>query len=378
MGWSRDTFAGVLNPTQMSLSAILPEGELLRQIAERSLSVFFLYNLNTGHFQYVSPAFEEVWGREEGDLNAQLPWLLSTVHPEDLPRLETCYRQLQTTSLRQLLEFRLRLGQREKWIHLTAYCLLEGKQRKAIAGFAEDITHYKQNEIKANLFSVQKNSVLEMLAHDLNGPLGMAQKLAEHLERKAQERGQPDVEADARLINQTVSHGIRLIHDLLEKEFLESSQTALKFQRVDLIEQIETMLGGFERMDGDDHKHFELESSAGQVFARVDQTKFMQALTNLVSNANKFTHRGGHIRVGVQQHAESITLSVGGYPLREGHRPGSRNRNVVPGASLPDFLRKEHPCVNQQTTAAGSTSGGKPAWSTRCIPVLSRTATATG
>ena len=162
---------------------------MLRQIAERSLSVFFLYDLNTGRFAYVSPAFEDVWGREEGDINAQLPWLLSTVHPQDLPLLETAYGQLQTTSFRQFLEFRLRREQREKWIHLTAYCILEGNQRKAIAGFAEDITHFKQNEIVANLYSVQKNSVLEMLAHDLNGPLGMAQKLAEQLASKAQNTG---------------------------------------------------------------------------------------------------------------------------------------------------------------------------------------------
>ncbi len=294
----------------MSLSSILPEGELLRQIAERSLSVFFLYNLHTGRFEYVSPAFEEIWGREEGDINEQLDWLLSTVHSEDLPRLKTTYRQLQTASLRQFLEFRLQLAKREKWIHLTAYCIVEGGKRKAIAGFAEDITQFKQNEITANLFSIQKNGVLEMLAHDLNGPLGMAQKLAEQLASKAQKRGQPDIEADAELIRKTVSHGIHLIHDLLEKEFLESSQTALKLQRIDLVEQIQAMLAGFERMDQDDHKHFELQSSAAQVFAQVDQTKFMQALTNLVSNANKFTRRNGHIRVSVQVNAGSITLSV--------------------------------------------------------------------
>ena len=70
------------------------------------------------------------------------------------------------------------------------------------------------------------------------------------------------------------------------------------------------MPAGFERMDQDDHKHFELQSSAAQVFAQVDQTKFMQALTNLVSNANKFTRRNGHIRVSVQVNAGSITLSV--------------------------------------------------------------------
>jgi two-component system sensor histidine kinase VicK len=63
-------------------------------------------------------------------------------------------------------------------------------------------------------------------------------------------------------------------------------------------------------MDQDDHKHFEFEYSAAQVFVQVDQTKFMQALVNLVSNANKFTHTNGHIRVTVQEKAGSITLSV--------------------------------------------------------------------
>ncbi len=294
----------------MSLSGILPEGELLRQIAERSLSVFFLYNLHTNRFEYVSPAFEEIWEREEEGINERLDWLLSTVHPQDLPRLESTFGQLQTTSLRQFLEFRLQLAKREKWIHLTAYCMLEGGKRKAIAGFAEDISHFKQNEIVANLFSVQKNGVLEMLAHDLNGPLGLAQKLSEQLASKAQKLSQPDLEADAHLIHKTVSHGIHLIHELLEKEFLESSQTALKLQRIDLVEQIQSMLEGFERMDGDDHKHFELQSSAAQVFVRVDQTKFMQALVNLVSNANKFTRRNGHIRVAVQANQGYITVSV--------------------------------------------------------------------
>jgi len=294
----------------MNLSSILPAGELLRQIAERSLAVFFLYNLHTGRFEYVSPAFEEIWGREEESINEQLPWLLSTVHPEDLIRLKTAYKQLQTTFLRQFLEFRLRLAKREKWIHLTTYCILEGGKRKAIAGFAEDITHHKQNEVVANLFSVQKNGVLEMLAHDLNGPLGMAQKLAGQLASKAQQRGQSDLEADATLIHKTVSHGIHLIHDLLEKEFLESSQTSLKRQRIELVEQIQSMLAGFERMDQDDHKHFEFESSSAQIYVQVDQTKFMQALVNLVSNANKFTRSNGHIRVTVQEKAANTTISV--------------------------------------------------------------------
>jgi two-component system sensor histidine kinase VicK len=197
-----------------------------------------------------------------------------------------------------------------KWLSVTAYAILQNGQRQLIAGFAEDITQQKENEITANRYSLQKNGVLEMLAHDLNGPLGVAHSLARKLAYKAHQSGQQDTQAEAALIGKTVGHSIQLIHDLLEKEFLESSQAGLKFQRVELIEQITAMLAGFERMDQDHHKHFELESSAPQVFVKVDQVKFMQVLVNLVSNANKFTPNGSHIRVKVEQQADGVLICV--------------------------------------------------------------------
>jgi two-component system sensor histidine kinase VicK len=70
------------------------------------------------------------------------------------------------------------------------------------------------------------------------------------------------------------------------------------------------LLQGFERMDQDHHKHYEIESSAPQVFAEVDQVKFMHLMQNLVSNAAKFTPAGGHIRVKVQQEPDAVLLSV--------------------------------------------------------------------
>jgi two-component system sensor histidine kinase VicK len=63
-------------------------------------------------------------------------------------------------------------------------------------------------------------------------------------------------------------------------------------------------------MDQDHHKHFQVESSSPQVVVEVDQDKFMHVMQNLVSNAIKFTSRGGHIRIRVQQEPDSVLLSV--------------------------------------------------------------------
>jgi two-component system sensor histidine kinase VicK len=294
----------------MSLSPTIPDLDLLRQIAQRSLSAFFVYNLQTGLFEYVSPAFEEIWGRQETEVNGQLDWLVGTVHPDDLPLLRTTYDQLRSRAMRQFLEFRLRLAHREKWILLTAYAILKGEQRQAIAGFAEDITSQKENEATLSKYGIHKNGILEMLAHDLNGPLGVVRNLAGQLAQKARQHNLPEAAAEARLIEQTVAHSIAMIHDLLEKEFLESAGAGLKFSRIDLVEQINMLLQGLERMDHDHHKHFEVESSAPQVYAEVDRDKFMHVIQNLVSNAMKFTPAGGHIRVGVQQEPDALLISV--------------------------------------------------------------------
>jgi two-component system sensor histidine kinase VicK len=63
-------------------------------------------------------------------------------------------------------------------------------------------------------------------------------------------------------------------------------------------------------MDQDHHIHLEIESSSPQVFAEVDQTKFIQVLTNLVANAIKFTPKNGHIRVIVQEEPQSLLIRV--------------------------------------------------------------------
>ena len=47
-----------------------------------------------------------------------------------------------------------------------------------------------------------------------------------------------------------------------------------------------------------------------QIFVDVDQTKFLQALNNLVSNATKFTRNNGHITVRVKEQLQSLFISV--------------------------------------------------------------------
>jgi two-component system sensor histidine kinase VicK len=288
------------------------ELDILRQITEHSLDAFFLYNLKTARFEYVNAAFEEISGQSVQGINEAFSGLLSSVHAEDLPILQKGYERLLATAFRQSAEVRIRAAadQSEKWLSLTAYIITQGSERHLIAGFVSDITHHKENEITANKFCVHKNAVLEMLAHDLGGPLGAMKGLAAHLLEQSRKKGLKEIEEPASLIYRTADQSIHLIHELLQQEFLESSESAVKKQRVELIEQIQSLLSGFRRMDTEKNKHFELETDADSVWVKIDQTKFMQVLANLVSNAVKFTPENGHIVVRVTQQAQEVRISV--------------------------------------------------------------------
>jgi len=103
---------------------------------------------------------------------------------------------------------------------------------------------------------------------------------------------------------------VRLINDILDLDKMESGQTLFQFRRVaarPLIEQvIEASRGyadGFQvrvRLDGAD--------PAGEVYG--DPDRLAQVITNLVSNAIKFSPRHGEVVVTVEQSEDNVRVAV--------------------------------------------------------------------
>lgn len=294
----------------MNISSSISSAEVFEQLTRRSLAAFFVYNLQTHRLEYLNAAFEEIWECSIQGVNEDLPSLLSTVFKEDVPLVHKSYERLKAHALRQSLEFRIQIGGREKWINLTAYAIVKEGERRCLAGFAEEITHSKQNEIFTNKMGSHKDAILEMLSHDLGGPLGIALQLAGLIKKQSTQHEHIEIQQNADLIRKTLQHSIHLIDDYLQKEYIESTQNAIKKQRVEIIEQLAFMLEGFKRMDIAHHKHFHLETSSPQIFVEVDQVKFHQIITNLVSNANKFTRENGHITIVVQQQEKALLIRV--------------------------------------------------------------------
>lgn len=127
-------------------SALSESEERFRQLAENINEVFWLADLEKGRILYISPAYEQVWGRTCESLYANRGSWLDAVHQEDRPRvLEALARQVEGGYHE---EYRVvRPDGSIRWIRDRAFPIRsESDAVYRLAGIAEDITAQKNVE----------------------------------------------------------------------------------------------------------------------------------------------------------------------------------------------------------------------------------------
>ncbi len=123
--------------------------ERFRQFAAHSTSVIWIVDVRTMRMEYLSPAYEHVWG-EPPDAMLQ-DWRhhwLETVHPEDRELASGAMdRALQGETVDQ--EYRIVRGNGSvRWIRDTFFAIRgEGGRIRRVAGLAQDITNHSSSLI---------------------------------------------------------------------------------------------------------------------------------------------------------------------------------------------------------------------------------------
>ncbi len=147
-------------------------------------------------------------------------------------------------------------------------------------------------------------------------------------------------EAALRLIRIAQSNSqrlVRLINDILDIEKIESGRTAFKFRRTDaraLVEQTIDANRGYAEGFGV-RVRLDAAAPAGEVYADAD--RLAQVLTNLISNAIKFSPQDSEVVVGIEDRDRTIRITV-------------RDR----GPGIPDEFR---PRIFEKFAQADATAG---------------------
>ena len=205
--------------------------------------------------------------------------LLSEVLPKD-----TAFQNCEITS-----EFS-NIG--ERTMMLNGRHLAWDKQTLILLAI-EDVTEHKAAQDALKEAARRKDEFLAMLAHELRNPLAPIRNALEIWRRG--DAGE-EAEQQARIImDRQLRKEARLIDDLLDIARITQGSIVLSEELVDLRQVAAQAVEGTQHQYEARNHHLELVLPETEVIVEGDTVRLEQIISNLLTNAAKYTEPGGHI-----------------------------------------------------------------------------------
>ena len=283
----------------------------------------FIATWNSGAERIKGYAAEEIVGRH-----------FRTFYPKDVADSGYPEYELKSAAARGSFVdegWRVRKDGSRFWAHVTITALRDDEGR--LRGFAKvtrDMTEAKRTEalesagaerealldaertarIEAQRSAKVKDEFLASLSHELRTPLNAILGWAQVLRGKGRARSADDVERAMEIIERNARAQVRLIDDLLDLSRILGGRMRLDVQEVGLVDVVQSTVDSVE--PGAQAKGIRLDAvldPQGGVVSG-DAARLQQVFWNLLTNAVKFTPKGGRIQVTLQRVNSHIEVSV--------------------------------------------------------------------
>ena len=276
-----------------------------------------------GNIQFINRAFELMFGCDPADLLRKSMGIFTSAYPDSQSRSRQILNEVREGTGRWSGELRtLRDDGQEIDVHLTITCSRD--PQGAVIGYvsvAQDITEQKQTRklhsklaLKAEeVESLQKidqfrKEVIATVSHELRTPLASIKGYISTLL-------QPDVTWEPQLqreflaiANQEADRLNSLVGDLLTVSQLEAGVLRLERQRTDLADALDHTEAHLGPLVSGHSLHVDVSRELPQVL--VDMDRVMQVISNLVSNAAKFSEPGTRIVVSATHLGKEVVVQV--------------------------------------------------------------------
>ena len=306
-----------LNNTDMK---DFPQGEnfltVMKWVSEQMPGGFFVYRADdTQEILYVNKAVLKIFGCHTLDEFKEHTGYTfkGMVHPSDFEQIQSSIDD-QIADIRNenmdCVEYRItRLDGKVRWIEdYGHYAELPGFG-KVYYVFISDITEKKYMEETELRFEKERHSneiksrFLFNVSHDIRTPMNAIMGFSRLAKRHVTEP-----ETAKEYIEQVEESGrqlLSLIDDLLDMSSLEYGRVVLKEDACNLNEQIDMVMDLFNVQAREKGVFLGKEINLPYEEVLVDAARFRRILSNLVSNAVKFTPEGGSVRITAHTKKES-------------------------------------------------------------------------
>jgi PAS domain S-box-containing protein len=181
----------------------------------------------------------------------------------------------------------------------------DGAPRGAI-GAAVDITRIKQAEAAVLEADRRKDEFLAMLSHELRNPLAPI-LTATQLMRLSGDVATP-YERD--VIERQAEYLVRLVDDLLDVARVASGKVTLAKEPIELASVVAKAVEATERLLEQRQQRLHLSVPLTGLLVDADEVRLTQVVSNLLSNAARYTPAGGRVEVSGLREADEVVLRV--------------------------------------------------------------------
>jgi two-component system CheB/CheR fusion protein len=242
---------------------------------------------------------EEAVGKTAFELSQQQRAL--ALHQEDEVVLRTGEAQLYREEKRAASD-----GE-EEWDLVSRIPLHDREKIVGVIAIFRSITERKRADRQVQEAVRRRDQFLAMLSHELRNPLGAIATASALLKSDGSQASRPKLLDVVDRQTQQMGH---LLDDLLEVTRVTENKIELRRRVVDLRAVIQEATDAVQAVMKARGLTFEVCSPAEPLYVHGDPTRLQQIQVNLLSNAAKYTEKGGHVALHAQRDGDSAVIRI--------------------------------------------------------------------
>lgn len=281
-----------------------------------------------GTWEWHLPTNEVFWNEQHFRLFGMEPHLnpidaslfFDHVHPDDRDRVRSELKAALTTQSIFDTEFCALLdnGAPQRWMSGYGRVVEEADGVPIrISGVMFDIDERRRAEDALRMANQRKDEFLALLAHELRNPLATLNNTLLILQLTGGTNDAMPLPQATALMTREVAHLVRLVDDLLDVGRISRGKIVLTKNRIDFVavvrDAVEAVASGFRVAN----RALIVDLPTRPLYLLGDATRLKQVVSNLLSNALKFTHPGGHVWLSLHANGADPARAVAELRVRD-------------------------------------------------------------
>lgn len=208
----------------------------------------------------------------------------------------------------------------EKWIKITAKMERQNDSLTVWDGLLLDITEsvIMENNLKrANQQLLEHNQLktefVTVVSHELRTPLFIFKNIISNALSGVYGWVGKKLRNNLTVANGTIDRLSRIVNDFLDCSQIENGTLKLNIDDYDITEILNQSVGNFLPVLADRKLKIQCMLPNKPIIIQIDKDRIVQAITNLLANAIKFSNEGGKIDVFLEENADEVQISIQDY-----------------------------------------------------------------